>query len=156
MFEWLNEHFGSNFQGADLEEIKNFTLLWSLYENRIFRRHFNINDLHLKISDKNPNFAPYEIAFNYFQNRYVENGEMTWRFNYLRLEGDSINLVQQVLLGENNNPNDKIEAIGLIVYRYRNNVFHGNKNFLDLGGQQENFQHANLFLKQFLLDTKEN
>ena len=53
-----------------------------------------------------------------------------------------------------NNSSPKLEniilSIGYIVYRLRNNLFHGLKPFTTLKGQNKNFKMSNNFLIEFI------
>lgn len=151
MINWINNKYGTNLDSADLEEIKNFTLLWNIFEGTIFQNSFSINRLDTEIQNRNLDFHRFQDIFTYFQRRYVVQGQFTDRFQYLNLRAnDRLNLVQQVLLGVNQNENDKLLVIGIIIYRFRNNLFHGLKDFRNLTEQVENFQNANRYLQIIL------
>jgi hypothetical protein len=49
-----------------------------------------------------------------------------------------------------NNGRGVILAISIIIYRYRNNLFHGIKDIPKIDAQIENFKNANSFLISFL------
>ena len=152
MINWINNKYGTNIDSADLDEIKSFTLLWNIFEGTIFQNNFSINRLDTEIQNRNLDFQRFQDVFNFFQRRYVVQGQFTDRFQYLNLRAnDRLNLVQQVLLGVNQNDNDKLLVIGIIIYRFRNNLFHGLKDFRYLTEQVENFQNANRYL-QILLE----
>ena len=59
---------------------------------------------------------------------------------------DDTTSIQRVLLGLTNNSCDIIKAIIMIIYRYRNNLFHGEKAIASLPIQKDNFIYANKFL----------
>ncbi|MDD4971609.1 MAG: hypothetical protein PHT07_19455 [Paludibacter sp.] len=151
MIHWINNRFGTNYSEVDLNEIKNFTLLWNIYENTIFNTRFSINRLETEINRRNLDFQPFQVCFEYFQNRYIENNDINQRFPYLNFrQNDKEQLVRNVLLGLENSDNDKILTLGIVVYRLRNNLFHGIKDYHNLNGQADNFTHANIFIQQFL------
>lgn len=88
---------------------------------------------------------------NIVKQRFVTNGNLNPRFPYLHFrQNDRRSLVEDVLLGINTNNNDIILALIIIVYRYRNNLFHGLKNMQEIDQQKENFDNANNVLKIFL------
>jgi hypothetical protein len=94
----------------------------------------------LKISD----FAD---SLNYFRNRYSAEGSLTHHFRGLRLRpSDQPELVEAVITGKNTNPKDSVAALLIIVYRLRNNLFHGEKWEYRIQDQQGNFTHANAAL----------
>lgn len=152
MREWINRRFGIDINEETLNEIKNFTLLWNIFESEIFNNSFSINQLANVIRGKSLNFVEFHEIFAYFQSRYIENGVTNNRFGFLNFRPrDREVLVSDALLENNVSGNDKILAIGIIVYRFRNNLFHGMKDFRFLNNQIENFSQANRYL-QIILD----
>ncbi|MEG6992810.1 hypothetical protein V1979_38690, partial [Pseudomonas aeruginosa] len=68
---------------------------------------------------------------------------MTYHFPYLNLRpSDHPGLVQAVIEGANNDPRDRMLGLLMIVWRLRNNLFHGAKWAYQLRDQRENFTHA--------------
>jgi hypothetical protein len=87
----------------------------------------------------------------YFKDRYIDENRTNERFNHLRINNQQYsNLVTNVLLEQDTRESSIIMALFVIVYRYRNNLFHGNKNILNLDTQEVNFYHANLILTKVL------
>lgn len=43
MIEWINNKFGTNFTENDLKNIKDFSLLWNIFENLVCERNCTIN-----------------------------------------------------------------------------------------------------------------
>ena len=151
MITWLNNKFGTTYTEETLSEIKNFTLLWSIYENLIFNNSFSIGRLETEINIRDIRFRDYADIFTYFQGRYTENGSVNNRFQYLSFRpNDRETFVRDVLLGQIQDNNSKILAIGIIIYRFRNNLFHGLKDITQLHGQIDNFIFANNYLKRFI------
>ncbi|MDO9511345.1 MAG: hypothetical protein Q7J34_06280 [Bacteroidales bacterium] len=151
MIEWINNKFGTDYSAEELNEIKDFTLLWNIFENTIFNAEFSINILEQEIANRNPNIENFQICFDYFQNRYVNNNQIGNRFQFLNFRrNDREQFVRDVLLGSITTDDEKILAIGIIIYRLRNNLFHGIKDYRYLNGQVENFSHANIFIQKFL------
>lgn len=68
----------------------------------------------------------------------------------LRGETDKQPLVEDVLLGKQTAEDAQIEAIIIIIGRYRNNLFHGLKEISSIDLQKENFDIANEFLMTVL------
>lgn len=83
----------------------------------------------------------------YFRDRYYLNGEFIYRFYHLHLEksGDP-QIVRDILSGQSSDAHDAAVAVLIIVYRYRNNFFHGEKWAYALREQDQNFAHANTIL----------
>ena len=95
--------------------------------------------------------AEYENSLNYFKNRYISEGVTNERFNHLNFRNnDRRELVVDVLLGNNIDNSDTILVLAIIVYRYRNNLFHGLKQMEFIDQQKENFDNANTIFTAIL------
>ena len=149
--EWINNRYGTNFNEEDLASVKDFSLLWNVFEKEICGNNFSIPTLQQDLANRNLNLDLFQEQIDYFKNRYVSNGGFTPRFGHLNFRpNDRQQLVEEVLLGVNNNPNDIILAAAIIVYRFRNNLFHGIKNIPNIDQQRENFETANRFLMTYI------
>lgn len=73
---------------------------------------------------------------------------MSEGFKYLNLSTKSKDqkLVESVLLGTENTLEKKLACCLIIIYRFRNNFFHGEKWVHNFKDQQENFEMSNRFL----------
>lgn len=77
--------------------------------------------------------------------------ESAIRFAHLHLRrADQPNLVRSVLDGSNNDARDRLVTVMIIVWRFRNNLFHGEKWAYQLQGQLSNLAHANAVLIRLL------
>ncbi|MBC8644671.1 hypothetical protein [Flavobacterium lindanitolerans] len=153
MTQWLNNKYGTNFNEQQLEHIKNFSLMWNVFEGKICNTHFTITQFSQELANRNIDVNLFQKHFDYFKNRYTDNGAINNRFQFLYFRpNDRRTLVEDVLLGNNTNPNDIILAITIIVFRFRNNLFHGLKEFQNIDNQNENFEIANDFLS-ILIDN---
>jgi hypothetical protein len=161
--EWLKEKAPgfSLLEPEELTEIMHFSFLWSLFENKVLKKNGSskkilsvVHEWHAKNKLELTNF---EEALHYFKQRYSQDDEQgKSRFQALYLRGnDNPELVKAVLSGEKDDPADQVSVLLIIVYRFRNNLFHGTKWDYELKGQKENFQHANRALMQ-ALETHEN
>ncbi len=93
----------------------------------------------------------YDAELVYFRNRYFADGALTYHFLHLNLRpSDHPELVQAVIEGTNEPPRDRMLALLMIVWRLRNNLFHGAKWAYELRDQRENFRHANGVLMRIL------
>jgi hypothetical protein len=147
MRQWLNNKYGTNFSEDDLKNIKDFSLIWNVFEDKVCGNNFSIQRLEQDLANRNINVNLFEHHLTYFKNRYTENGTFTNRFQFLYFRpNDRQQLVESVLLGTETNPNNIILAIAIIVYRFRNNLFHGLKEMQYIDQQNQNFEIANSFL----------
>lgn len=151
MLEWINNRFNTNLNESNLYNVKNFALIWNIFEGRICDSHFTIGLIEERLTDIEFNIEDFEPFISYFKDRYTTNGEMNNSFHYLYFRnGDRRDFVQRVLLGEEIPIKDCVLATTIIVYRLRNNLFHGLKEMHSIDGQRDNFNNANQFLMKLV------
>jgi hypothetical protein len=56
---------------------------------------------------------------------------------------DQIPLVRSIIDGSSNDPSLRVATVFIVIFRYRNNLFHGVKWSYELADQLENFTNAN-------------
>ncbi|TQP65516.1 hypothetical protein [Vibrio cholerae] len=132
--------------------IQRFTITWSIFEAK-FLSYFasvskiceRVDALEADVIDK----AWFKDELDYFKNRYIDEHGFTRHFEKLNLrKNDNQPLVEAVLTGKNNDLKDQLKACLIIVYRYRNNLFHGDKWSYAIQGQQRNFNCSVELLKK--------
>jgi hypothetical protein len=93
----------------------------------------------------------YDAELAYFRDRYFADGAITYHFPFLELRpSDHPDVVRAVVEGANNDPRDRMLALLMIVWRLRNNLFHGAKWAYGLRDQRANFIRANSVLMRLL------
>lgn len=140
----------SELEPPELQAVEDFSLLWSVFENQVCDTDASPSTLVAipkKLADRGTlDMEPFQGALSYFQNRYCEEGRVTQHFEGLRLHAGrpkDAALVTDLVLGTANlDRQDVLAGMLLIVYRYRNNLFHGDKWYYGMVGQRENFKHA--------------
>jgi len=152
MFEWLNAH-APGFVHLTPEErraIGHFTMVWGSLEGVLFQNNateekaFDVaRDIASKIV-----LADFEHHLDYFRHRYLRDERAEYYFRTLHLSHTGEPRVLRVLRGEVTYPAEIVGALLLIVYRFRNNLFHGLKWADDIRGQYDNFLHAGDILIQ--------
>ncbi|WP_316840058.1 hypothetical protein [Pedobacter gandavensis] len=151
MINWINHRFGINLNANDLESIKDFSLIWNIFERFVCQNNFSIQGVEQAIATKNINRAEFQPQLEYFRNRYISNGMVNLKFHNLHLRAnDRSAFVESVLKGNANADLEVILGMVIIVYRYRNNLFHGIKDIQVIDQQKGNFDNANIFLKSLL------
>ena len=86
-------------------------------------------------------------CLSYFKRRYIDHDEFNQYFFDLKFrKNDNQNLVEAVLKGSCRGVGDTVATLLIIVYRLRNNLFHGEKWAYGIQGQLSNFKHANSLL----------
>ncbi|MCM1301096.1 MAG: hypothetical protein NC250_02400 [Alistipes senegalensis] len=143
--EWLKQHLYVDIDRAEYTEVRNFMLLWNLFEARLFDCDFGKN--RARVSDIRLADNLIDETLQYFRDRYTTNNATNLRFKALNLRNnDKPEEIRRILLESTGTVAEKTEAIITIIYRYRNNLFHGEKEIALLSEQQENFALANKFL----------
>ena len=158
---WLEENaYGYKcLSDNERQAITGFSLLWGLFEARMLGREAQARGESVnarKIVEKCNTLSVQEDCFfdslAHFRERYTKDGVVNCRFEYLHLpDGRYQELVKNVLLGHESTAADKLAACLIIVYRYRNNYFHGIKWATEFRDQQKNFEESNKLLA-FVLD----
>jgi hypothetical protein len=155
--EWLEQNApGFNALSAlEREAIAHFALLWSFFEAHALATrgssHAILTLTHKWSSEGRLNAEIFSPSLKYFQQRYYLNSVATQHLSSLNLRSnDCPELVHAVLKLENTNPADCVAALLIVVYRLRNNLFHGAKWAYGIQGQLENFNNANAALMSAL------
>ena len=133
------------------DAIMHFALLWSLFEADVLGARACARSI-AEVSKRwetegRLKAESFSSCLSYFRRRYFENNEFTDHFAGLHFRrNDNQHLVESVLKGENKNVGDIAAALLIIVYRLRNNLFHGVKWAYGIQGQLSNFTNANSLL----------
>lgn len=154
---WLNE-WAPGFAELPLPDrtaIFDFAFLWSLFEGRVMNKYARADRIRERVDEWTANGTLaadlYDVELDYFRIRYFVDGQFSHNFEHLHLrDSDHPQLVQAVLQGVNNEPRDRMLALLMIIWRLRNNLFHGVKWEYHLRDQRENFGHANQVLVRLL------
>lgn len=156
--EWLS-HKVPGFVDLTAEErdaIDDFSFLWSLFEGKVMNRNCNLPRIRNFVQQLEEQgrlelleVEPYIV---YLRNRYFREGEVTGHYYGLNL-GVHNNTEEVLETLRNEDAPVVVKVIGclIVIYRLRNNLFHGEKWQYNLEGQLDNFTHANDFLKLIML-----
>ena len=141
----------NNLSDDERAAILHFSLLWSFFEAEALHTNASANNIlalvHKWASDGCLNITSFAPRLVYFRDRYFNRGTPTEHFAGLNLrQNDSPELVGAVLKGENTNPADCVAVLLIVVFRLRNNLFHGTKWAYGIRGQLDNFTNANAAL----------
>lgn len=155
--QWLLEK-APGFQAlpeADRAAIFHFTFLWTLFEAQVMGNFARADLICTKVDEWRDagtlDADQYAAELAYFRQRYFANGAFTHHFSHLHLRAaDQPTIVRSVLDGTNNDPRDRLLTVLMIVWRFRNNLFHGEKWAYQLQDQLSTFAHANGVLMRLL------
>lgn len=145
--DWIKEHLhdGVHLDPECLQALQNFTLMWNLFESLLCENFAKISafeEIVTRHEFKEPS-ASLVNSFSYFRSRYVSNGDFTAIFEGLRFRrNDRQEVVEKALKSESPSLSEIVLATMLIVYRLRNNLFHGLKSVSSLNNQTDNLNVA--------------
>ena len=145
-YNTIRQHI-PDFEGLpdeEKQEISSFTWLWSTFEGKHCRTNANPDKLN-RFAESHPiNCADVDQAWDYFHERYLTGEDAVDRFDHLM--GNRNGAIRAGIyegLKDTASEGNKLKALLFIVYRLRNNLFHGVKGQYGFVDQLENFQHAN-------------
>lgn len=152
--EWLSGNVGgyAALDPKDRQAIYDFALLWSLFEACVLECEASVPTIESKIGlagdIQGIDLTPFEEALVYFRDRYFEVSNPGPRFESLwpGTKKAGRERVAAVFGDVNSGPSDKLIALLIIVYRLRNNLFHGEKWANSFVDQHGNFTHAGTVL----------
>ena len=149
--EWINSKLGSALDEKAIKSIKDFSLVWNIFEDRACDNDASLSVLE-KFIDSISGFlvGAEEIitnTFEYFKKKYVDKDKINLRFTFLNLRAsDNRAFVESTLLAKTPSLRDKALASLIIISRYRNNLYHALTDMTQIHEQKENFKIANRFL----------
>ena len=147
---WIAQYeYGTPLEPETSATVASFTTMWNVFEGMVcnhrasiaeFTRHAATIDK-LEISDQDLQTLEDCLAFWTF--RYRTPDGFSDRFLHLHFRSnDRKELVEEVLQGTKTELTEKVLALMIIVYRLRNNLFHGMKAFHGLDRQVPNLNVA--------------
>ncbi|WP_223508772.1 MULTISPECIES: hypothetical protein [unclassified Pseudomonas] len=150
---WLT-HRAPHFAQLDESErnaIADFSLVWSLFEGAALGGYCSMPEIRAfadRLSENNDiDRCNVNVYLPYLKQRYFVNGELTHHFHNLRIErsGNPAEIVEALC---NETASERIKLVGClgVVFRLRNNLFHGEKWQYQLRDQKQNFTNATNFL----------
>ncbi|WP_338813835.1 hypothetical protein V9L05_21200 [Bernardetia sp. Wsw4-3y2] len=155
----------------NIDQVLYFTLIWNSFEGSFFFDNVELNNQTLFFLAQNSTSYIQERyvdeLFDFFRNRYVSNNKIRPVFKRLRFcykknrpSNQKVEkLVQDTLLANAPSFEAKMKVLLLIIYRFRNNLFHGVKSPLNLNKFENIYGHINTFLIRYvtaLIDYKAN
>lgn len=149
--KWLAEHThgGTELSPEAREAVASFTTMWNFFESTLCENRATVAAL-TRISER---FEADRVAPD--TNQALEDCLAFWQFRYRTHEGfgrrfeglyfrpnDKRAHVEAVLNGDADSPQDRLLALTIIIFRLRNNLFHGLKSLEMLNDQVENLVTA--------------
>ncbi len=162
--EWINQFYNNEIvlQDEAFNHIKNFSFFWNMFERFACGRFATVRSIDLFVDKLNLlNLISDDLVkpyLEYFTNRY-STGNNQFNIQGLKFrpnQNDEKNFVIQVLNGQRISNPEKLKALLYILLRFRNNLFHGEKQISTLDTQIDNFIRANHILSRLLDLMKQN
>ncbi|MDI9319017.1 MAG: hypothetical protein QM530_00960 [Phycisphaerales bacterium] len=152
LLNWINLKFGVDLNEVELESVKYFSLFWNIFEDKVCGRFCTADVIERSLINNTAlDWSQFEEVYSYFSNRYVTNRQTNDRFEHLKFRAaDKMLFVSTTLTNTAAPTNEKIIAIAIIIFRLRNNLFHGEKDIRLINEQKDNFENANKFLMALL------
>jgi hypothetical protein len=130
--------------------IQEFSLLWSAFEGAVFEKRAEVGRLlalaeELETTQQLADMTLFDGSLRFWSDRYFPRGQESRHWPSLHMDRTTkrnYRLAVDVLTGADRLPVHVHQALLLIVYRLRNNLFHGEKWAYGIAGQQSNFEHA--------------
>ncbi len=152
--KWLRDHVPgyAALSPQERRAIRDFSLLWSLYEGTRLNTQGSVGAIvnftaSLHIANRLAMQPAFRAAVLHFRNRYYTEPGFNHAFDSLHFRArDRRPLVESVLSGMVDDDASILTALLIIVYRLRNNLFHGQKWAYGITNQLDNFRHASNIL----------
>lgn len=159
--EWINHFFDNaiDVQNEGIERVRNFVLLWNMFETFGCNKNANIRTIRTAVENINATVQisneMLEPFVDYFAGRYFnDNGTSKEIFEGLKFRGgDDIQAKEEVrliLTRQIYESKEVLKGLLFILLRFRNNLFHGEKQVVLLNTQISNFSYANRLLANVL------
>ena len=140
--DWIMDFFdnGIELRIEGIDRVRNFSFLWNLFETYACNKRASITTISLAVDKINQvetiKFELLREYIEYFRDRYIsQDGSQNEIFKGLKFRSTEKIAEQEVidtLVGTRKAPVDSLKSLLYIVYRLRNNLFHGEKNIIKL------------------------
>ena len=157
--EWLSKSVsgGTHLTPDAHKAIADFTVMWIFFESLACKNNASVRAFERLVAEADLGDLPVEVLDT------VDNCISFWTFRYRTPDGfserflglnfrpnDQRDHVEQVLTGKRRAVRDVVLALAIIVYRLRNNLFHGLKTLDMLNDQVSNLNMASRCLGTLL------
>lgn len=148
---WIaqNTEGGTHLSNEAQQAVASFTTMWNFFESTLCNNRASITAFERAIEQYHPNQVTESTAealkacLSFWRFRYRTSNGFSSRFDGLYFRPNDRRLdVEQVLTERTHDPKAEMLAVMIIVYRLRNNLFHGLKTIAMLNDQVENLTNA--------------
>jgi hypothetical protein len=156
---WIaqNTEGGTHLSPQAQQAVSSFTTMWNFFESTLCDNRASIAAFERAVDRYHPTQVSEATAqalkacLTFWRFRYRTSDGFSPRFDglYFR-QGDRRAHVEEVLSGKADDPKAELLALMIIVYRLRNNLFHGLKTLEMLNDQVENLTNASRCLSAIM------
>jgi hypothetical protein len=137
---------GDTLKRETVKVVSNFTLIWNLFEGVLCNNHARtqaFENLAIEIAQRALHSVEIEDCVRFWSHRYLTDTDFNNLFQSLNFRPrDLREHVEAVLRREKNDLRSQLLAVMIIIYRLRNNLFHGLKTIDTLNDQVPNLNMA--------------
>lgn len=152
--QWLCHYFHLEDNDELFTQLKNFVLFWGLFEKEYFNKHCHDNELAEWVPSFTLESHFVNICISQLREWYLNpDGTVNHYLIDNKLYHDAPKGTKDALEEglESDNDTLQVRAIIIAIYRYRNNLFHGEKDIAtNAPHYHELFAFANRFLRKCL------
>lgn len=131
----------------------NFALIWNLFEDQCMDNFARISEVDAFVENLiiQNNLTIVDEIYQYMSERYCQNSNylysrLLWRHSEQRIES----FTESILQNPQSIAKERIKAVLYVIFRLRNNLFHGEKDIVTINAQQETFVLVNRFLMDII------
>lgn len=151
LLEWIQQSLPCPIQKEALEPVKTFALIWNIYEAKFFKKKAHGETVFKSVICSTE--AMSEKLYKAIIDRYIdkETGMLNERYAGLfnGKESDHDNEVKRILMLPEPTKEEINKVCRMVAWRYRNNLFHGEKSAHEIYEDNSLFEPINAYL----LDT---
>lgn len=157
LMEWVQRSLPNPINEKALESVKDFALIWNLYEDNFFEKKASGK----KLFEKNDVKSTEKTAIQLYVaiiDRYIDKeiGRPNKRYPYLfrKKEKTYDNEVKRILLSKTPSTDEINKVCRMVAWRYRCNLFHGNKEAQEIYDDNSLFESLNVYLMDTIMHSK--
>jgi hypothetical protein len=154
IIQLISQRTGDSLSPESLQTVRDFTLLWMFYEGSVFGTHYESAKMKDLVVRGELSLRDLDSHWDYFRRRYLSSPRIfSAQFDQLTISPQSAKdraHLEQLLNEPTPTDAERTIAVLLIVFRLRNNLFHGIKRVGSLNEEREVLSRANQVLEDVL------
>jgi len=143
--DWIDTNCvgASDLRPETVEAVFSFTVMWNFFEGKLCQGDRDIRDSFRRVAQEYAQRVSLSDEIEFWSGRYLKDSSLDPVFEDLSFRpNDGRAHVEAVLRREKTDSESRILAVMFIVYRLRNNLFHGLKEINSWNSQVPNLLNA--------------